>query len=308
MRRNYIFALFCFIAGCLQAPPMEGGPNVEKYLTGGVPTDNVKFQSAMLIPTDDDQALAETVRTGFRVVSDRSKYLHNVLSQYRPRVTAFSNNGTEISITAYPVMVYDPTTDPGNPVWLQFKAVTPALLVPAGLAADTHYYVYGVNNAGNLDFSVSTTPPDAALIGKGGDVAFRYLFHFRTVAAGAISPFHFVNGRFRYMNPTVSISPGAGVSATIDISAYVPPHAQRAFIESTLSNIDPTAGIFILFRPPLLALNESIQHSGPAMAGPIANVSSQFIDQTIISQSFDVSISGATLARWGATCAGYSEH
>ena len=311
MFRNYIFCLFCFITGCLQAPPEsapDGGHKVETYLNGGVLTDNLKFQNKILIPTDDDQALAETVRSGFRVISDRSKYLQNVLAQYRPRVTANCYNGTDISLTATPILIYDPTTDPNNPVWLQFKIATPTVLTPAGLSAHSHYYVYAINNAGNVDFQVTLNPPDAQLLNKGGDTAFRFLFHFRTNTSDAlITNFTLENNRMLYMSNLVDISPGVGTADTIDVALYVPPHAKKALIESHLSNIDPAAGIYILFRPFGFGFNENTQHSGPANAGPIANVATAFVEQSLLSQKFDVSINGATLARWGASVAGYTD-
>lgn len=310
MMRNYIF---CFVtlltlAACPpveQAPP-DMGLKVETYLTGGVVPDNLKFQNKILIPTDDDQALAETVRSGFRTVSDRSRWLQNIASQYKPRVWAFSTDGAEISLTAAPVMVYDPVTDPTNPVWLQFRAPTPVLITPAGLIPHTHYYVYGVNNAGNLDFEISMQPPDSQLIGKAGDVAHRYLFHFRTNTSDAlITSFQNVNGKVTYLNNKVNVSPLAGASATIDAALYLPPHAKRAIIESTLANTDTTQGIYIFLRPFGFGLNEALQHAGPANAGPVVNTTSDYLEVTILSQKFDVSINGANLDKWGASVAGY---
>lgn len=317
MRRNYFISLIFIISGCFSqgnpSPDLsdqkDGGPKVEKYLTGGVLPGNLKFQQSILIPTDDDQALAETVRTGERVLSDRSKFLHEVLSQYRPRVFADSTNGTEISFSAAPITLYDPTTDPGNPIWHQFRVSTPTVITPAGLVDHAHYYVYAINNAGNVDFQVTLSPPDSQLLFKGGDTAFRYLFSFRTnTSNNQITPFTYENGKMRFLANVIDISPGAGVSATIDVQLYAPPTARKAIIESTLSNVDPAAGIFILFRPFGVALNENIQHSGPAMAGPITNTTSDYIEQSLISQKFDVSINGATLLRWGAGVAGWIEY
>lgn len=312
MYKIFAIALICFI-GCQTTDSTNprpqpvgtcgcgtGVPSVETYLLGGATPDTVLFRNKVMIPTDDDQALAETVRTGFRTISDRTRHIQNFASKYRPFVEAVSLNGTDISINrAYPVMVYDPTTDPNSPAWLQFDLHSPTTYTPPGIVANTHYYVYGVNNAGNLDFVTSTTPPDVQLIGKGGDVAFRYLFHFRTSPAGAITQFYNVGGRVHFRDATVTdASPGVGASGTAGLGTWIPAHSKRAIVRTRIVNTTGAPLLTKYFQSVVPVAEHEIQTESGGSASDLFEISAP-------AQNVDISVSGGSLNQIQLFAAGY---
>ena len=107
------------------------------------------------------------------------------------------------------------------------------------LANSTWYYVYCYDNAGSLDFEISTTAPNNSLCTKGADSTRIYLGCFRTLSTGAPIPVRMKRGRYLYnysgsaVADTRALNAGSATSNTaIDLAALVPPHTQVATIRA----------------------------------------------------------------------------
>lgn len=115
------------------------------------------------------------------------------------------------------------------------------------LANSTWYYVYIWDNAGTLDYEISTTAPSSSRRTKTGDVTRRYLGCFRTTSAGAPIPVRASRGRYVYdaggvaMATLQVISSGADASYTTkSCAALVPPHSRIARLRvSVTANATP---------------------------------------------------------------------
>lgn len=107
------------------------------------------------------------------------------------------------------------------------------------LANSTWYYIYAYDNAGSLDFEISTTAPNNNLCSKGADSTRIYLGCFRTLSTGAPIPVRMKRGRYLYnysgsaVADTRALNAGSATSNTaIDLAALVPPHTQVATIRA----------------------------------------------------------------------------
>lgn len=110
------------------------------------------------------------------------------------------------------------------------------------LANSTWYYVYAYDNAGSLDFEISTTAPASNLCIKGGPDATRiYLGCFRTLSTGAPIPMRMKRGRYLYnysgsaAADTRVLNAGTATSNTaVDCAGLVPPHSQVVTVYAEL--------------------------------------------------------------------------
>lgn len=103
------------------------------------------------------------------------------------------------------------------------------------LANSTWYYVYIWDNAGTLDYEISTTAPSASRRVKTGDATRRYVGCFRTTSAGAPIPVRASRGRYVYRASALGSTGLAVVTSGTDSSytafscaGFVPPHARLA--------------------------------------------------------------------------------
>lgn len=109
------------------------------------------------------------------------------------------------------------------------------------LASSTWYYVYAYDNAGSLDFEISTTAPNANICIKSGDSTRIYLGCFRTLSTGAPIPMRMKRGRYLYnfsgsaVADTRALNAGTATSDTaVDLAGLVPLHSQMATIRAEL--------------------------------------------------------------------------
>ncbi len=117
------------------------------------------------------------------------------------------------------------------------------------LANSTWYYVYIWDNAGTLDYEISTTAPSSSRRTKTGDVTRRYLGCFRTTSAGAPFPMRAIRGRCLYRRGGIASVTGAlgsnglraliettatGSVTSLDLSSRVPPHARIALVQGEM--------------------------------------------------------------------------
>lgn len=206
---------------------------MEKYTTGGIVEANLVFPNSILIPTNDDKpANAETVRSAYKALSDRTRQIHNFMAWQRSPSEVFCENGTDLIIDSLgPAPIYDAVFDQ----WFLFRGPLPdnqIVYTPAGLVAETWYYLYITQTAGVLTLGYDTTPPDLLLTSKAGDVITRYVTCFRTGGAG-ILPFRCVNGQFTYdsqhqIGGFISPTDFADPVSVIDCRSRVPPHIRVA--------------------------------------------------------------------------------
>lgn len=105
-------------------------------------------------------------------------------------------------------------------------------------AAAAWWYVYAYDNAGTLDYEVSTTVPNPNRTAKNGDATRLYLGCFRTLSTGAPIPFQASRGRYVYdlggcaYDDVKVVSAGAATTFTaVDCSTLVPPHARIANLD-----------------------------------------------------------------------------
>ncbi len=117
------------------------------------------------------------------------------------------------------------------------------ILGGGNLTNSTWYYVYAWNNAGTLDFEISTTAPDGPRATKSGDATRRYLGCFPTTSAGAPIPLRASRGRYVYRHSgsaaadTRVLTGGSATSNTaVECAALVPPHSRLAKIRAQLTS------------------------------------------------------------------------
>ncbi len=108
------------------------------------------------------------------------------------------------------------------------------------LANSTWYYVYVWDNAGTVDYQISTTAPRASQQYKNsvdGNV-YRYLGCFRTNSSGAPIPMRARRGRYVYRlsattDPVVyNDATARGSAYDVSLAALVPPHARLARVQA----------------------------------------------------------------------------
>lgn len=124
------------------------------------------------------------------------------------------------------------------------------------LANSTWYYVYAYDNAGSLDFEISTTAPASNLCIKGGPDSTRiYLGCFRTLSTGAPIPMRMKRGRYLYnfsgsaVADTRVLNAGSATSNTaVDLAGLVPPHSQVATVRADVVSTTGSANNFAYIR------------------------------------------------------------
>lgn len=105
------------------------------------------------------------------------------------------------------------------------------------LANDVWYYVYAYDNAGTLDYEISTTALNSSRRTKSGDPTRRYLGCFRTTSAGAPIPVRASRGKYVYRRSGLASGDFVAKSGTdtswtpVDLSGFIPPHARLASVE-----------------------------------------------------------------------------
>lgn len=124
------------------------------------------------------------------------------------------------------------------------------------LAGDTWYYLYLWDNAGVVDYQISTTAPRASRQYKNavGNI-FRYLGCFRTASSGAPLPMRALHGRYLYSAiPAEGSFLLTGLNATswtlASLAARVPPHARRATIAAAVDQLDTAHAALFSVRAP----------------------------------------------------------
>lgn len=103
-------------------------------------------------------------------------------------------------------------------------------------ANNTFYYVYVYVSGGVSAFQISTTAPDAYRIFKSGGTTHKYLFSFWTNGLGRVNRFYFENGTYTSYSERAISTTNPTVATSVSLVGFLPPHAKRAIIRSTLDN------------------------------------------------------------------------
>jgi hypothetical protein len=174
------------------------------------------------------------------------------------------------------------------------------------LTANTWYYVYAYINTGVIALEISTTAPVLGL-SKGTDATRRFLTCFRARTVTNAYPFNVLNGHYSYLRGYDSLgiddykvlnaghSTAVSPYASVDVSAFVPPHAllYRVQLEFYGRNAtDDSAGVKAHDQTGVT--DRLYAHAGAVADGRYLPV--EFSNDTN-AQAFDyvVSNSGATL-------------
>ena len=147
------------------------------------------------------------------------------------------------------------------------------------LANSTWYYVYAYDNAGSLDFEISTTVPSANLCIKSGDSTRVYLGCFRTLSTGAPVPMRMARGRYVYrigaMDATADLLVLNGLSDTsytaVDCSSFIPPHAKLGTFRAKLVSTTGSARNYVYFQTYGDANTDMIEMHVPGTNGDSSN-------------------------------------
>lgn len=152
------------------------------------------------------------------------------------------------------------------------------------LANSTWYYVYCYDNAGSLDFEISTVAPNANLCMKGADSTRIYLGCFPTLSTGAPIPLRMKRGRYLYnfsgsaAADTLALNAGtATVDTAVDLAAWVPLHSQVATIRAYLVSTTGAAWNTAIIRTEGESGADEIGMFVPAVVGASATVITDII-------------------------------
>ena len=152
------------------------------------------------------------------------------------------------------------------------------------LANSTWYYVYCYDNAGALDFEISTVAPNANLCTKGADSTRIYLGCFPTLSTGAPIPLRMKRGRYLYnfsgsaAADTLALNAGtATVDTAVDLAAWVPLHSQVATIRAYLVSTTGAAANTAIIRTEGESGADEIGMFVPAVVGASATVITDII-------------------------------
>lgn len=113
--------------------------------------------------------------------------------------------------------------------------VNPTAMAGGALAASTRYWVYAYDNAGALDFTVSTTAPDAGLHYMTGNTAYFYVSMFCTTGLANLMQYAQTDEEYVLAAANVLTNGNAVVNTPIPISSCVPSQATRLRYRATIN-------------------------------------------------------------------------
>lgn len=213
-------------------------------------TPSPVYTGSVTVPDSGDPRTAASVETPFQTLADWSVFAVNGVAsrlQWAEELSVDpggSNSSFSINVGAIQTAVL--TRVDGSYRALSAVAATiGASKLESGstLANSTWYYVYCWDNAGTLDYQISTTAPRASMAYKNtaGNV-YRYLGCFRTNSIGAPIPMRARRGRYVYrLSATTdpqaySDSTARGSAYDVSLAGLVPPHARMARLQAIVTS------------------------------------------------------------------------
>lgn len=206
------------------------------------------------IHADGDAADAAGFNAPLTPMLDAWEYLRNVVPgllrwSHSARVAPGGTNNGNTGVYVGPI---DSVTLLVGGVWEHFSygewQLTCATNFGGGtLSANTWYSCFATTSGGNLNYEITTTAPDAALLWKSGTTGtHRYLFSFRTNGSGVAIPMTMRKGRVVYRRSAIAsslLAVLAGAARTtpvgytdLSLAAFVPPHARLVTLNVNLTS------------------------------------------------------------------------
>lgn len=212
------------------------------------------YTTSVTIPTDGDLAAAASVNPATQSEADMDYFLLRAIGE-QPSSTSsiglYSVNGADIYIGPISnIIVME------NGIYKTLSLGALSLINKAQLGggllnypANTWLYIYAFSNAGIVDFTIVTSPPDGAKLYQQGTDTFKYIGCFKTDGAALVIPFHMQRGIYTYLQ---SVNGGGGnntMETIINTSAYVPPTSRSGMFGYYINN-SAAAGNFNLITIP----------------------------------------------------------
>lgn len=169
------------------------------------------------------------------------------------------------------------------------------------LANSDWYYVYAYDNAGSLDFEISTTEPNANLCTKTGDTTRIYTGCFPTLSTGAPVPLRASRGRYVYRVGGCAVADLRKLNGTsdtsytaVDCASLIPSHARLGTFRAQLVSTTGSAQNYAYFQTNGDSGADAVEMPVAAVVGASTNL--HFDLETDSSQRIQYKVSNLTAA------------
>lgn len=158
-------------------PTISAVPSITNPHVLGLPQDAV------------DPVAVSTANPSWEAVGNAAHFLMRSLANYRTHVAIQSWDGLSVVIEKFGITY---ALDAPDVKYVPNYTTGRVTITPAGLVANTWYYIYMILNTGflsNPSFNSIIVLPDQALMWRSGDPSQRYIGSFLTDGAAKITPF-----------------------------------------------------------------------------------------------------------------------
>lgn len=208
-------------------------------------TEPPVFDPTVSAPLGGEPRTAASVRTPLTSLAKRTRWALAALSG----AMQWSGGAYTAAGAGLGVFVTPPK---GLVVGLSMLSLSADTEVPsASLTASAWAYVFGYDDAGALALQASLDAPEAARLWKSTGVGtHRYLCAIRRDASTGIVPFERRSGETRWRSALAVLTNGAntGAPASVDFSAWAPPHARMLVLQVKLTDTASSGGFAQLRR------------------------------------------------------------
>lgn len=191
--------------------------------------DGTTLSSTLSVPSDGIDPVDEaSVDPIFQNLLNNDFYITTAFARYKPRIQAFSTNGTAVRVGAFfGLWIATVNVAPTVANWItitnQFSPSITAANLDTGVSftPSTAYYVYARNGgSGIASFECSLVAPDITLNFKGTtpDITRRYICSFLVNGAGSIIPFNMVDYNYDIQQPPFFSTGNTTVNASATIT------------------------------------------------------------------------------------------
>jgi hypothetical protein len=207
---------------------------------------------AVTVPDSGDARTAASVGTPFQTLANRVGFAANTVASRIAWADEMSmapgGSNSSFSLTIGAIQAISLARSDGSYRSYSANAATiGASKIEGGgnLANSTWYYVYAYDNAGAVDYLISTTAPRASRVYRNSvdGNQYRYLGCFVTDSSGAPVPFRMHRGRYTFRlssaaNTTRVLNSGTAQASATDVSlaAWIPSHARVARVQAIVTS------------------------------------------------------------------------
>jgi hypothetical protein len=202
---------------------------------------NISQLHSYLFPVDNvDRASVTTVNPTAASLANDIHFMMRAGASLRPHIAMRCADSANISVFAHGF-----TYAFNGTKWIPQLKSASFTITPAGLIADTWYYVYMKTNnlnIGDPPYEVSLTPPELTLTFKTADQTQRYMGSFLTNAVGIIVPFGMVDFDYDFGVPLDTnfsnlAGPFAGPGPSDIIIPQISPLAKKVKLVTRLTSL-----------------------------------------------------------------------